>query len=58
MSTAGASILAVGYVLAAGLPVVFAAQAADRGPQPLESPGLEWQTDSPPPVHNFEEIPL
>ena len=39
MSTAGASILAFGYVLAAGLSVVIAAQAAERGPEPVERDG-------------------
>ena len=28
------------------------------GPNPWRATGLEWQTDSPPPVHNFEEMPV
>jgi cytochrome c oxidase subunit 1 len=28
------------------------------GPNPWRASGLEWLTDSPPPVHNFEEIPV
>ena len=55
MSTAGASILAVGYVL----PLVYLSlslrRPRDAGPNPWGAKGLEWQTDSPPPVHNFEE---
>jgi cytochrome c oxidase subunit 1 len=31
---------------------------ADAGPNPWRATGLEWQTDSPPPVHNFEETPV
>jgi cytochrome c oxidase subunit 1 len=28
------------------------------GPNPWRATGLEWQTDSPPPVHNFAETPV
>ncbi|MBP7148359.1 MAG: cytochrome c oxidase subunit I [Acidobacteria bacterium] len=58
LSSAGASILALGYLL----PMVyllwslrFGARAPDS---PWEATGLEWQTPSPPPVHNFPETPL
>jgi cytochrome c oxidase subunit 1 len=57
MSTAGASILAVGYLI----PVIYLlwslpyGQAA--GPNPWGATGLEWTTPSPPPPHNFETIP-
>ena len=30
----------------------------DAGPNPWRATGLEWQTESPPPVHNFEETPV
>ena len=30
----------------------------DAGPNPWHATGLEWQTDSPPPVHNFDEPPV
>jgi cytochrome c oxidase subunit 1 len=57
-STAGASILAVGYVL----PLIYFVWSlrAGRmaGPNPWRATGLEWQTSSPPPVHNFEETPI
>ena len=53
MSTAGASILAVGYVL----PVLYLFWSLRYGPvagrNPWPSTGLEWQTDSPPPTENF-----
>jgi cytochrome c oxidase subunit I len=57
-STAGASILAVGYIL----PVVYLVWALFKGAKapdnPWGSPGLEWQTSSPPPTDNFEETPV
>ena len=28
------------------------------GPNPWGATGLEWQTSSPPPVHNFDEPPV
>jgi cytochrome c oxidase subunit 1 len=58
MSSAGASILAVGYIL----PLfylfwsLFAGPIA--GPNPWGATGLEWQTASPPPTYNFEETPI
>lgn len=58
MSTAGASILAVGYVL----PLFYLAWSFFRGPlaptNPWGATGLEWKTVSPPPTENFEETPV
>lgn len=58
MSTAGASILAVGYVL----PLFYLAWSFFRGPlappNPWGGTGLEWTTASPPPTENFEESPV
>ncbi|MEO6810603.1 MAG: cytochrome c oxidase subunit I [Isosphaeraceae bacterium] len=58
MSTAGASILAVGYVL----PLVYLLLSLKigpiAGPNPWNATGLEWQTSSPPPPHNFDETPV
>jgi len=57
MSTAGASILALGYLL----PFVYLIWSLKYGPEagtnPWEAKGLEWQTLSPPPTENFEEMP-
>lgn len=57
MSTAGASILAIGYIL----PMVYLIWSLKYGPEadsnPWEATGLEWQTPSPPPTENFEEVP-
>jgi cytochrome c oxidase subunit 1 len=58
MSTAGASILAVGYVLPLAYLLLSLRQPPTAGPNPWRATGLEWQTDSPPPVHNFEETPV
>ncbi|MFO0891927.1 MAG: cytochrome c oxidase subunit I [Isosphaeraceae bacterium] len=58
MSTAGASILAVGYVLPLVYLLLTLRNPPDAGPNPWRATGLEWQTDSPPPVHNFEQTPV
>jgi cytochrome c oxidase subunit 1 len=58
MSTAGASILAVGYVL----PLIYLLHSLwfgrDAGPNPWDASGLEWQTPSPPPKFNFDQTPV
>jgi cytochrome c oxidase subunit 1 len=58
MSSAGASVLAVGYVI----PLVYLLWSLRygpvAGPNPWDAKGLEWQTASPPPTENFAEIPV
>jgi cytochrome c oxidase subunit 1 len=58
LSTAGASILGVGYLL----PLIYLLWSLkygrSAGPNPWRATGLEWQTESPPPKHNFEHTPL
>ncbi len=58
LSSAGASILGVGYVL----PLIYFIWALKHGQKapanPWNATGLEWQTPSPPPKHNFEETPV
>ena len=58
MSSAGASILAVGYLL----PFFYLIHSLFYGPpagaNPWHATGLEWQTPSPPPTHNFEKTPV
>jgi cytochrome c oxidase subunit I len=58
LSTAGASVLAVGYLL----PLIYLTWSlkygAVAGANPWGASGLEWKTASPPPVHNFEETPI
>jgi cytochrome c oxidase subunit 1 len=50
MSSAGASILAVGYVL----PLIYLIWSLRYA----RASGLEWQTPSPPPTHNFDALPI
>ena len=58
MSTAGASILAVGYVLPLFY-LIWSLWYGELAPtNPWNATGLEWQTTSPPPTDNFEETPL
>lgn len=58
LSTAGASILGVGYVA----PLMYLLWAwkygRPAGSNPWRATGLEWKTSSPPPTHNFEETPV
>jgi cytochrome c oxidase subunit 1 len=58
LSTAGASILAVGYLL----PMVYLFWSLRYGKpapdNPWQATGLEWRTSSPPPTFNFDETPV
>ncbi len=58
MSTAGASVLGVGYIL----PLIYLVWSMRYGPKASANPwnayGLEWQTPSPPTTHNFESVPV
>src|SRR5438876_1211488 len=58
LSSAGASILAVGYVI----PLIYLIWSARYGPvvgpNPWGAKGLEWTTASPPPTENFEVTPV
>lgn len=58
MSSAGASILGVGYLLPLGYLVWSLRYGRVAGPNPWRATGLEWQTDSPPPTHNFTTPPV
>jgi len=58
MSSAGASILAVGYSLPL-VYLVYSLFAGERSPaDPWGSRGLEWEIPSPPPTANFEVTPI
>jgi cytochrome c oxidase subunit 1 len=58
MSSAGASILAAGYVLPLFYLPWSLRYGKPAGPNPWRATGLEWQTPSPPPKENFPETPL
>jgi cytochrome c oxidase subunit I len=58
MSTAGASILGVGYVLPLIYLVWSMRYGRSAGPNPWGAKGLEWETESPPPTENFHETPV
>jgi cytochrome c oxidase subunit 1 len=57
LSTAGSTVLAVGYVL----PMIYFLWSMRYGKLAEDNPwgaaGLEWKTSSPPPTFNFEEEP-
>jgi cytochrome c oxidase subunit 1 len=58
LSSAGASILALGYII----PLIYLLWSLRYGPvagaNPWGATGLEWQTPSPPPTNNFEVTPV
>jgi cytochrome c oxidase subunit 1 len=58
LSTAGASILGVGYILPLCYLIWAWRYAPKAPPNPWRATGLEWKTPSPPPIHNFEETPV
>ncbi len=57
LSTAGASILGVGYLLPLGYFFWSLRWEPKAGPNPWNATGLEWQSPSPPPELNFEVMP-
>ncbi len=58
MSSAGASILAIGYAF----PLTYLLWSLRYGrtapANPWRATGLEWTTPSPPPTENFEQVPV
>jgi cytochrome c oxidase subunit 1 len=58
LSSAGATVLAIAYAM----PLFYLTWSLFRGeragPNPWGATGLEWQTPSPPPTHNFEVTPI
>jgi cytochrome c oxidase subunit 1 len=58
MSTAGASILAVGYVLPLFYLTWSLRYGKDAGPNPWKAMGMEWTVSSPPPKENFHKVPV
>jgi cytochrome c oxidase subunit 1 len=58
LSSAGASVLGVGFMV----PLIYLLWSLKYGPKagpnPFDATGLEWQTASPPPTENFLETPV
>jgi cytochrome c oxidase subunit 1 len=58
MSTAGASILGLGYLI----PLIYLLWSLKYGKRagnnPWNAKGLEWETTSPPPKYNFDQTPI
>lgn len=59
LSSLGALVLAVGYLMPLAY-LLWSLRYGERaGPNPWDARGLEWeQTSSPPPTHNFKQIPI
>src|ERR1700757_4391782 len=58
MSSAGASVLGVGYLIPLIYLIWSMRYGPAAGPNPWGARGLEWEVPSPPPTENFEEIPV
>ncbi|HEY7715592.1 MAG TPA: cytochrome c oxidase subunit I [Candidatus Binatia bacterium] len=58
MSSAGASILGIGYIIPLIYLIWSMRYGKPAGANPWGSTGLEWQTPSPPPTYNFEQTPI
>jgi cytochrome c oxidase subunit 1 len=56
-STAGASVLAIGFTIVLVYLLVALKHGAVAGANPWGSRGYEWLTSSPPPFENFEVVP-
>ena len=58
MSSAGASILGIGYLIPLVYFIWSIRYGPVAGPNPWAAKGLEWETSSPPLTENFEELPV
>jgi len=58
MSSAGSLTLAAGYLLPLFYLTWSLRYGKQAGDNPWDAAGLEWQTTSPPPTHNFHQIPV
>ncbi len=58
LSSAGASILGLGYLIPFVYLIWSLKYGKPAGPNPWGATGLEWQTASPPPTENFEITPV
>ncbi|MCC7439359.1 MAG: cbb3-type cytochrome c oxidase subunit I [Armatimonadetes bacterium] len=58
LSTAGASVLAVGFLMPVFYLLWSLKYGPIAGPNPWGAKGLEWETASPPPTFNFDATPI
>ena len=58
LSTAGASVLAIGYLFPLFYFLWSLRYGAIAPNNPYNAVGLEWMTQSPPPTHNFDKTPV
>jgi cytochrome c oxidase subunit I len=58
MSSAGASILGLGYLIPLVYLIWSMRYGPVAGPNPWGAKGLEWETSSPPPTDNFAATPV
>ena len=58
MSSAGATVLGLGYLIPAIYLIWSMRYGKDASDNPWGAVGLEWETSSPPPVENFGEPPV
>jgi len=58
MSSAGSTVMALGYLLPFFYLLWSLKDGAIAGPNPFRATGLEWQTQSPPTTFNFDRIPI
>ncbi len=58
LSTGGALVLGIGYLLPAVYLIWSLFKGRPAGPNPWRAKGLEWTIPSPPITHNFEQTPV
>jgi len=58
LSTAGASVLAIGFLMPVFYLLWSLKYGPIAGPNPWGAKGLEWETASPPPTFNFDATPI
>jgi cytochrome c oxidase subunit I len=58
LSSAGASLLGLGYALPLVYLIYSLRHGEPAGDNPWGATGLEWTVPSPPPVHNFDRVPI
>jgi cytochrome c oxidase subunit 1 len=58
LSSAGASVLGVGFMLPVFYFIWAMKYGKPAGPNPWGAVGLEWETPSPPPTFNFDHTPV